>query len=168
MLFTRARFPICLALVLLAGCWRQPSRWDQAQQQTQGKQATTQQSQGGEDFNAFFPTAEAPFALVFKQEKTGTAIASLKKEGEEVATLSITDTANNPSAREKFASGDDDIAGFPLAAVGTEGMAVLVADRYQVQVRSQSADFGADERRAWLGKFKLAELAKLKPATVDK
>jgi hypothetical protein len=79
-----------------------------------------------------------------------------------VAALTVSDTDANPSARAKFKSSSKQIAGFPAAAVGTLGTAVLVGERYQVQVRSADGAFTAADREAWLSKFKLAELAAVK------
>jgi hypothetical protein len=151
---------ICL---LLAGCQGQEesTRWDQAQEQTPGRPApavSTQAVAGGE-LNRFFPPVTSPFDLVFKQEKTGFAQASLQKDGQELALLSIADTTNNPSAKEKYAGSTQRLAGYPLAAVGSTGTAILVADRYQIQARSIDPAFGEAERIAWLQKFDLKSLA---------
>ncbi|HEY3440334.1 MAG TPA: hypothetical protein VGK29_06265 [Paludibaculum sp.] len=75
--------------------------------------------------------------------------------------LTISDTAANPSARDKFNTSAKQIGGFPSAPVGAQGTAVPVGDRYQVQVRSVAPAFTAADREAWLARFKLAELATL-------
>lgn len=159
-----------LALVLLFGvlfvaaCGQeQPTRWDDAQQNTEDQPATSEESLAGSDFNALFPDTEGSFDLVYTQEKTGFVEASLKKDGIEVALLSISDTVNNPDARQKFAESSEVLAGFPVADVGSKGTAVLVADRFQVQVRSVDDSFSRFDREDWLQKFDLDGLSQLAP-----
>jgi len=145
------------------GCNKEPTRWDEAQQRTsQTRQAVSKESAKGGSFNQFFPKQEAPYDLVFKQEKTGFAEASLKKEGKEVAMLSISDTTNNPSARDKFKSSTERLGGFPAMEKGSMATVVLVADRYQVQVASKSPALNEKEREAWIQKFDLNGLSQLK------
>lgn len=154
---------LLLWLVVAAGCQPvQESRWEEAQATTEGRQIASEGEvvRGGE-LNRFFPEERDPFTLTFLQEKEGFAEAALEFEGEEVATLSISDTANNPSARDKFADSDRDLEGYPLAAVGSRGSAILVADRFQVQARSTADDFAESDRTAWLLEFDLEGLASL-------
>ncbi len=153
-----------LALVVLiaaAGCKQEPSRWDQAQQQSQKKPAVTEDSVAGGEFNKFFPKVESPYDLTYKQEKTGYAEASLKHDGSEVAVLSISDTRNNPDAAEKYRDATETLSDYPLAAIGSKGSGVLVADRFQVQVRSTNEAFDESDRKQWLELFDLAGLSKL-------
>ncbi len=123
-------------------------------------QASLTPTAGGE-FNKFFPQVAAPLDLVYTQEKEGFAQAELSDDGEEVATLSVSDTATNPSARDKFADSDMKIAGYPAAAVGSQGTALLVAGRFQVQVRSRVDSFTEDDRSEWLSRFDLDGIAAL-------
>lgn len=115
----------------------------------------------GGEFNKFFPKDQADYNVLYTQEKEGFAQAKLNLQGVEVATLSISDTANNRSALEKFQQSDEEIGGYPAVAVGDLGTAVLVADRFQVQVRSKDASFTVDDRQAWIEQFDLAGLAAL-------
>src|SRR5688572_4135788 len=112
-----------LILLLLAACKEESTRWDQAQEQTQGKQAPTvsKKSVAGGDLNRFFPQVKSPFDIVFKQEKQGLAQASLQNNGQELAVLSISDTTNNPSAKEKYASSTQMLGNHPMAAAGSKG-----------------------------------------------
>lgn len=114
----------------------------------------------GSAFNKAFPKDGGGYDVVFTQEKDGFAQADLTKGGKRVATLSISDTAANPAARDKFKSTERKIGGFPAATVGSLGTAVLVRDRYQVQVRSLQPSFTAHDRETWLGKFDLARLGR--------
>lgn len=155
-----------LGIVLLAlvavGCSKpEPTRWDQAQQQSQGQPAVAPDAAKGSSFNRFFPKAGGEYSLVYKQEKTGFAQASLKRGGREAATLSISDTTSNPDAAAKYRSSSEKLASYPLAAIGSQGTGILVADRYQVQVRSVDPAFSQEQRKEWLGKFDLPGLAQL-------
>ena len=67
--------------LLAGGCKQEPSRWDQAHQQTQGQRATTAESKAGGEFNKFFPKVQSPFDVIFKQEKQGYAEVSLQQDG---------------------------------------------------------------------------------------
>jgi hypothetical protein len=153
----------CIVLLLLvaAACEKAPTRWDEVQDVSRGKPAVSKASQAGSAFNRFFPKVEAPFDLVYKQEKTGFVEASLKRDGKEVAVLTISDTANNPEAAEKYKESLEKLGEYPLAPVGGQGTGLLVADRYQVQVRSMDESFAEEDRREWLEKFALAELSQL-------
>jgi len=119
------------------------------------------QTLAGGEFNKFFPKKGGEFDVVFTQEKAGMAQAKLKKQGQEVAMLTISDTAGNPSAAEKFKSSTASIAGYPSSASGSNGTVILVGNRFQVQVRSQGDDFTQSDREAWLQKFDLGGLARL-------
>ena len=138
-----------------------PTRWDAAQEASQGETAVSAGAVSGGEFNQFFPEPQDGYDIVFLQEKDGFAEASLQENGEEAATLAISDTTSNPSATEKFADSTEELEGYPLAASGTQGTAVLVADRFQFQVRSQIDDFDDEDRRLWLSRFELDGLAAL-------
>ncbi len=162
--FTSRRIWVLLVLmVVLVGCGKEKeTRWDSAQEESANNQpATSDESVAGGSFNKFFPQAEDGFDVVFTQEKTGFAQAKLKRDGTDVAQLSITDTTNNPEAAEKYADSSDTLAGFPLAAIGSKGTGILVADRYQVQVRSLDDSFTEFDRDDWLQKFDLDGLSQL-------
>ncbi len=113
----------------------------------------------GATLNSVFPKGSGDFKLTFTQEKEGFAQAEWSKGSTKVATIAITDTNTNPSARDKFRDSARKIAGYPAAAVGTQGTAVLVADRFQVQVRSTSPAFSAADREALVAQCNLRALA---------
>lgn len=147
-----------LALALCAGCGEKPSRWDQAATQTAPAAAAPKME--GAKLNAFFPADGTDgMSRVFSQEKDGFVEAKLKKEGQDVATLSISDASADEAAKGKFASATDKVGDHPLVTVGKNQSAVLVANKYQVKVSSQTLD--AEARKALLAKFDLAGLAKL-------
>ncbi len=114
----------------------------------------------GSALNKAFPEGSGEFKVIFTQEKDGFSQADLTREGARVATLSISDTAANPSARDKFKNAARKIAGHPVATSGSLGTALLVGDRYQVQVRSLQPSFTAQDREKWLAKFDFARLAR--------
>ena len=152
-----------VTLVFISACGEEePSRWDEAQSASEDGQAVAEDAVPGDEFNKFFPESSGGLEVVFSQEKAGFAEALLEKDGTEVATLSISDTASNPSAAEKFADSSEELDGYPIVEVGSQGSAVLVADRFQVQVRSKAEDFNQDNRRSWLSAFDLSGLEGLK------
>jgi hypothetical protein len=175
MFFTRARrilapLLLCLLLLTTACAPKTPGRFDQAQQestqQRSGQAVAKEATQGGE-FNKFFPSAEAGYQRVYTQEKKGFAEAKLKKDGKDLAVLSISDTqavkgSANPAA--KFVGTPKTIAGYPAVSQGTTGTAILVGDRYQVKVQSRDPSFTETEREAWLQKFNLSGLTRLAKA----
>ena len=116
----------------------------------------------GGEFNKFFPEKSGDFTIVYTQEKKGMAQAKLKKAGADVAALTISDVAANPGAADKFKNSSMNIAGFPAAKSGGKGTAILVENRFQVQVRSHADDFTDKDREEWLKKFDLSGLAQLK------
>lgn len=166
---SRPRFLVGLALVLALGgltaCHREPSRWDQVQQETRGKAAVAKTAIPGGEFNRFFPKPDDDYGVIFTQEKPGFASADVtrKSSGDVIVTLAVADTASSQytDAAEKFRGSKEDLGGLPLADVGEFGTAVLVQDRVQVQVRSKDAGIDKDQRKAWLSKFDLANLAQM-------
>lgn len=163
---------ISVALTLLlfvtacGGSSKQASRWDSAQRQST-EQVNTSRSSGaqvlpGSAFNRFFPPSGNGFERVYTQEKQGSALAKLKQGGKEIAVLSITDTANNPKAAEKFQNSTKQVAGYPAYSLTPKDTAILVADRFQVKIQSRDDSFTPGDREAWLQKFNLNGLAGLK------
>jgi hypothetical protein len=149
-----------LALVALGCARREPTRWDQAEQASRANPtAVSREAVSGGSLNRYFPKTEAPFDLVYKQEKTGFVQASLQRQGKPVATLSISDTTSNPSAAQKYRGSGRSVAGYPAAAIGSQGTGILVAERFQVQVRSTDASFTESDRETWLGRFDLSRLS---------
>lgn len=149
-------------LILTAACAaEEASRWEAVQEASSGEQATSAEAVAGGEFNKFFPESEGDYSVVYTQEKSGFAEAVLKENGEDVATLAVFDTASNPEAAEKYAESADEVGGYPAVAVGDNGTAILVADRFQVQVRSEDEEFAESDRAEWLEAFDLTGLAAL-------
>jgi hypothetical protein len=158
----RAAMVAVSLLLLLTSCEKAPDRWATAQQQTQGKRDSVSTTAiDGSVFNQFFPKQGDGYDIVFKQEKSGFAQASLQQGGKELATLSVFDTVSSPDARTKYDSVTDKLAGFPIVTEESKSLSALVGQRFQVQVRSDDPAFGESDRKAWLEKFDLAGIAEL-------
>lgn len=155
---------LCLVL-LVTGCQnKEPSPYADIQAETSQRNAPSavakDATQGG-SFNQFFPAASDGFDRVYTQEKKGFAEAKLKKDGKDMAMLSISDTSSLPNAAAKYQQATEEINGFPAVEVGSTQTAILVADRYQVKVLSRDDSFDQALRQTWIKKFKLSELADL-------
>lgn len=163
---------LLVALLLInslavTGCTKSPpSRFEQAQQEStegsQRNQTVSKEAEAGGSFNRFFPEASDDFDLVYTQEKDGFAQAKLKREGQEMAVLSIFDTISNPDATQKFQDSSQTIGGYPAVQQGSKGTAVLVGDRFQVKALSRDPSFAESDRETWLAQFDLDGLAQLK------
>jgi hypothetical protein len=157
---------LLIGLLAVGGCQLAQSqssdnaKWEQIEEQTPAANVNKKAIINGGEFNKFFPTADG-YERVYTQEKEGFAEAKLKQDGNTLAMLSISDTASNPSAINKYQNSDRSLAGYPLAEVGSTATSLLVADRLQVKVLSRDSDFTSTDREAWLEKFDLAGLAKL-------
>lgn len=150
-----------LVLALGVGCTPRSTQWDEAQKH-KGPAVSKEAVEGGV-FNKFFPKAEGDYDLVFTQEKTGYAEARLKKKGHAIATLSVFDTLSNKEAADKYSEATEALGRYPLISIGKQGTAVLVADRFQVQVRSTpDSGLGADDRKEWIKKFDLKSISNLR------
>jgi hypothetical protein len=155
-------FVIVVTLMLSACTPEAASRWATIQEASEGQRATAQEALAGGEFNKFFPESRGAFEVVYTQEKIGFAEANLKEDGVDVATLAIFDTVSNPAAADKYTESSEELEGYPLVAVGSNTNAILVAERFQVQVRSRIDDFSEDDRKEWLAEFDLDGLAALK------
>ena len=115
----------------------------------------------GAAFNKFFPKPGNGYDVVFSQEKKGFAQAKLKKGGQEVALLSVSDISSTPASAQKYTGSQEKIQGYPVANKGTKGTGILVQDRLQVQVMSRDTSFSESDRKDWLKQFDLSGLAQL-------
>lgn len=154
---------LTLTATSLPGCYREPTRWDEVQQKTRRTPAVSREAVAGSEFNKMFPRPETggDFDRVYTQEKPGFAEARLVRKGEDVAMLSIFDTVSNPEAAQDYRNAAARLGAFPMIDKGSNGTAVLVGDRFQVQVRSLDANFTRADREDWLKKFDLANLESL-------
>ncbi len=160
--------PILLSVVLLfsACSSKEPSRYAETQKETSGRNApaaVAKNAEAGGDFNKFFPQGSAGYARVFSQEKKGFAEAKLNKDGKNVAVLSISDTSSLPAAAKKYEKSTTKLGSYPLLdEAPLKSTGVLVNNRFQVKVASRDPSFTATDRKAWLEKFNLDGLSKLK------
>jgi hypothetical protein len=164
----KALIPLVLSAALIfTGCsQKEPSRFAQAQKETSGRNApaaVAKDAEAGGEFNKFFPKGDSGYARVFSQEKKGFAEAKLNKGGKNVAVLSINDTISLPAAAKKYEKSTTKISSYPLVEeTAIKSTGVLVNNRYQVKVASRDPSFTASDRKAWLEKFDLNGLSKIK------
>lgn len=160
--------PLLVCLVLLvSACASAPNKYDQVQKDTTGWKApaaVAKKAEQGSTFNQFFPGSQGAYEVVPAQEKKGFAEYKLNQNGQTVAMLSINDTTSLPAAAAKYATATEKIAGYPAVNQGTLATGVLINDRYQVKVLSRSPSFTQEDRVAWIQKFDLKGLARLKGA----
>ena len=160
--------PILLSAVLLfsACSSKAPSPYAQTQKETSGRNApaaVAKNAEAGGEFNKFFPQGSAGYARVYSQEKKGFAEAKLNKDGKNVAVLSISDTSSLPAAAKKYEKSTTKLGSYPLLdEAPLKSTGVLVNNRFQVKVASRDPSFTAVDRKAWLEKFNLDGLSKLK------
>jgi hypothetical protein len=159
--------PILLSLVLLLpGCFqKEASKYSQVQKDTTGRSAPAavakDATQGGE-FNKFFPKDADGYDRVFSSEKKGFAEANLNKGGKKVAVLSVSDTTSLAAAANKYQKSTEKLSGYPLLVETPAKSTGVLVKKFQVKVRSIDASFTADNRLAWLKKFNLDGISKLK------
>ncbi len=155
---------LSLALVVGACAPKAPSRYDQVQKETsqKGSSAVSKEAVNGSQFNKFFPKSGNGYSVVPSQEKKGFAEHKVNRDGKNVAVLSINDTVSNPTAAEKYQQSTTKIAGYPAVQQGQTGTGVLVGDRFQVKAQSRDPSFTQQDRVAWIQKFDLNGLSKLK------
>jgi hypothetical protein len=145
------------------------SRWEKSESGgSKAEGAAPTEEAGGEEptpvagsaLNAAFPDDGAQgYTRTFTQEKEGFAEAKFVKEADEIV-VTISDTANNPSARKKFSGASDTIQGHPAMKQGNNGTAVLVDDRFQIKATSKTVDEAG--RKALLEQAKMSSLSGLK------
>ncbi len=150
----------CLAFTSACSSAPAPSRWDTADT-TAVEAPAAADVLAGSAFNKFFPAEGGGYERIYTQEKSGFAEAKLKQGGNDLAMLSVSDTATNPSAATRYRESDRAIAGYPAAEIGSTATGVLVGDRLQVKVLSRSDDFSPEDRAEWLEKFDLDGLESL-------
>jgi len=147
---------------------KEPSRWDKTStpSSSSGSSGSSSQAKGkpvdGSKFNRYFPKGGSGYDVTYNQEKKGFAQANLKQKGKSLANLSVTDTIDKPSVAKEYESSSRKIGGYPARDVGSMGTSVLVANRFQVQVRSSDKSFTKQNREEWLQKFNLSGLESVK------
>jgi len=109
------------------------------------------------------PRLPAPFQPVLFLERPGTVTYHVRKGGSLAATLSVRDLSGKDSVRRGlFQGAGQEVQGYPAVPTSMGGgLAVLVGDRFQVEVVSLSPSVGQKRRDAWLDAFDYARLAAL-------
>lgn len=113
----------------------------------------------GKKLNAFFPETLEGGKRTFTTEKPGYVEAKYAKDSTEVCTLTIADIIDNADSKDKYAKSTEKVGGFPVATFGKKQTMVLVKDRYQVKIISDSLSH--DQRKAILEKIDLKKIATL-------
>lgn len=159
----RRFFAACLLISMLwaSGC-SSPTTTNSPPPPNANGAAVSSQAIAGSQFNPFFPPGGNGFERVYTQEKDGFAEAKLKKDGQDLAMLAISDTISTPAAAQKFQQSSKQISGYPALEVGSTQTALLVSNRFQVKAISRDPNFTAADRETWLQKFDLNGLARLK------
>lgn len=144
-----------------SGVEEAPTRWDEAAEQVEAapEAAPIGEIVPGSAFNDLMPAnGFEDHARVFTQEKEGYAEAEFTK-GDDTVTVSISDTRDHPSAREKFAKATETVSGHPALARGKNSSLMLVRNRFQVRISAPHLDH--TQRLAWLSAVPAASLADL-------
>lgn len=161
----RAVVAVMLAIALfISGCQpKTQSQFADAQKESSkpGVVAVAKDATQGSQFNRYFPKPATGYERVFTQEKKGFAEAKLKKDGKDLAMLSISDTTSLPAAAAKYQNTTEKINGFPAMTMGNTQTGVLVG-KYQVKVLSRDPSFTKADREKWLSKFDLRGLSQAK------
>lgn len=116
----------------------------------------------GDKLNPFFPK-EAPFGtkLIFIDEKWGYSSAYFMQEKDIIAVMSILDSNSYLLAKSKFVNTEEKLFDYPLVYKGSNSQAVLVNNRFQINITHLKKDFQMDPKE-WLLKFDTEGLMKIK------
>jgi hypothetical protein len=128
---------LALALYLLVACDKKERRWDTVATATTASTGVAKVETGSLN-TAFPPDGALGYKRIFTADKEGYAEAKLQKDGEDVATLAISQA--DEAAKTKFKSAATQLKGHPLVTVGKNQSAVLVANRFQLKVSSTTLD----------------------------
>ena len=113
----------------------------------------------GKKLNAFFPEDIDGAKRTFTTEKPGYVEAKYAKDGKDVCVLTIADIVDNADSKDKFAKSTEKIGEFPVATFGKKQSMVLVKDRYQAKIISDTLTH--EQRKAILEKLDLKKIATL-------
>ncbi|MBF2066903.1 MAG: hypothetical protein IGS39_21170 [Calothrix sp. C42_A2020_038] len=141
-----------------------PGRFDAVQQESSRQrsgQAVAKNATQGSEFNRLFPPSGSGYERVFTQEKKGFAEANLKKDGKVVAQLAVSDTTSTPATAAGYSDSTKKIGGYPAKTLGKTKTSILVG-KYQVSAISKDPSFTESDREAWIQKFNLNGLSRLK------
>ncbi len=160
-------YALALLLAPLAGCTKdEPKVWADAaaaaekkleEKKAQGDNAPKQVE--GKKLNAFFPETLDGAKRTFTTEKDGYVEAKYKKDSVDLATVTISDVIDNQDSKDKFTKSTEKLGAYPVATFGKKQTMVLVKDRYQVKVISDTLTH--DQRKALIEKIDLKGVAAL-------
>jgi len=159
-------FLIILIVIIAPSCSNNEasSRFENAQQESlkSNTVAVSEDTVSGGELNRYFPKNKGAYKVIYTQEKTGLAQAKLKRDGQELALMSISDIANNPTAIDKFKDDTEMIQNYPVIEQGSKATAMLVNNRFQIKIISRSDLMKETDRKQWLKQFDLNHLAQIK------
>jgi hypothetical protein len=113
----------------------------------------------GAKLQAFLPTPglDGTTDRSVRPAKPGVAEATYKNAKGDVVTLTISDTAAVPAARDAYKAATEKVDPWPLKTSGYGKSSVLVGDRFEVTAAGPGLK--PEQRKAWLAKVDLAGLA---------
>lgn len=117
----------------------------------------------GDKLNPFFPQ-EIPVGmkLIFSDEKWGYSSAYIMFEKQFLGIISILDCNSYLAAKGKFVHPNEELLDYPLVKKGTNSQAILVNDRFQINVTHLKKDLAPLDHKEWLLKFDTEGLMKIK------
>lgn len=155
-----------VALSLLPSCTKDTPQFAdaaaQAEKKLEEKKALGESAPKeveGKKLNAFFPETLEGAKRTFTTEKAGYVEAKYQKDGTDVCTVTIADVVDNADSKDKFAKSTEKVAGYPVATFGKKQTMLLVKDRYQVKIISDTLTH--DQRKVLLEKIDLKGVAGL-------
>lgn len=162
---------LLLFVLLLTACSKnaeKTDRWEQAaasaQRAAEEKKSAPAASSAAPKadtgtLNKFFPADGPEGKRVFTADREGYAEAKLTQDGKDVALLAVTDLNGKDADKKKFEGAAEKVGTYPVATFGKNKSMILVNERWQVSVSSQTLDHAA--RKKLLEKFDLAGLRAL-------
>jgi hypothetical protein len=157
---------LALTLALLPGCSKDKPQFAdaaaQAEKKLEEKKAlgdNAPKEVEGKKLNAFFPETLEGGKRTFTTEKPGYVDAKYQKDGADLCTVTIADLVDNADSRDKYAKSTEKVAGYPVITFGKKQSMLLVKDRYQVKIISDTLTH--DQRKALLEKIDLKGVAGL-------
>ncbi|HRG97564.1 MAG TPA: hypothetical protein PLR99_15020 [Polyangiaceae bacterium] len=157
---------LAFALSLLPGCSKDKPQFAdaaaQAEKKLEEKKAlgdNAPKEVEGKKLNAFFPETLEGGKRTFTTEKPGYVEAKYQKDGADLCTVTIADLVDNADSKDKYAKSTEKVAGYPVTTFGKKQSMLLVKDRYQVKIISDTLTH--DQRKALLEKVDLKGVAGL-------
>lgn len=111
------------------------------------------------EFGAYFPKSDGDVQCTPHRAYEGFAQCTLTQGDKRLGAIVIRDLQKSGGNTDAYAKSTEQLAGFPLLEPGSTISSILVNNRYEVRVFSQSTDLTQAQRRAWIQKVDLQGLA---------